>query len=61
MNKLKKYILRFERATWHGKTRLFPDVRNAIGVFLGLWRKHAVSLSSGDVNSLQNEAVVDKN
>jgi hypothetical protein len=38
-----------------------PDVRNVSGFLVGVSRKHGVSLLSVDDNSLQYEAVDDKN
>lgn len=52
-------VLRFERATWHGKTKLLLDERKDTEVCEGDPRKHGVSLSSGDVKLLQNVAYDD--
>ncbi len=54
-------VLRFERATWQGKTRLLPDVRNKRGFGVDDSRKHGVSLSSIDAKLLQNNVVDVKN
>jgi hypothetical protein len=52
-------LLRFERATWQGITKLFPDERKRDGLIDGGSRKQGVSLSSVDVKLLQNAAVDD--
>jgi len=57
----KNLFLRFERATWQGKTRLLLAVRNKTGLCVDDSRKHGVSLSSMDVKLLQYKAVDDKN
>jgi hypothetical protein len=46
---------RFERATWHGKTKLLPDERKRDRLCTGGSRKHGVSLSV-DGKLLQNVA-----
>ncbi len=53
------FILRFERATWQGKTKLLPAERKRAGLRDGGSRKQGVSLSSIDVKLLQNNVVVD--
>ncbi len=57
---MKYFLLRFERATWQGKTKLLPDERKRAGLRVGGSRKQGVSLSSIDVKLLQNDVAVDE-